>query len=68
MWHVKPFDTRGQIVDFVLRWSDKTEISGRFTDWLDIAASMFYDFLRRKPYCDPPRWKLESASASLSWH
>src|SRR5258707_3489388 len=39
-----PHDTRDQIVDFVRRWSEKTEIgAGRFIVWLDIAASKFYD-------------------------
>jgi len=29
-------------VDFVRRWSEKTEISaGRFIEWLDITASKF---------------------------
>ena len=31
-------------MDFVRRWSEKTEISaGRFIEWLDISASKFYD-------------------------
>jgi len=35
-------------VDFVRRWSEKTEISaGRFIEWLDIAASKFYDWRER---------------------
>jgi hypothetical protein len=39
-----PHDTRDQIVDFVRRWSEKTEIgAGRFIGWLDITASKFYD-------------------------
>jgi len=30
-------------VDFVRRWSEKTEIgAGRFIQWLDITASKFY--------------------------
>ena len=41
-------DTRDQIVDFVRRWSEKTEIgAGRFIVWLDIAASKFYDWRER---------------------
>ena len=37
-----PHDTRDQIVDFVRRWSEKTEIgAGRFIGWLDITASKF---------------------------
>jgi hypothetical protein len=43
-----PHDTRDQIVDFVRRWSEKTEIgAGRFIGWLDIAASKFYDWRER---------------------
>src|SRR3954453_18776662 len=43
-----PHDTRDQIVDFVRRWSDKTEIgAGRFIRWLDVAASKFYDWRER---------------------
>jgi hypothetical protein len=35
-------------VDFVRRWSEKTEISaGRFILWLDITASKFYDWRER---------------------
>ena len=41
-------DTRDQIVDFVRRWSQKTEIgAGRFIEWLDITASKFYDWRER---------------------
>jgi hypothetical protein len=37
-----------QIVDFVRRWSEKTEIgAGRFIEWLDITASKFYDWRER---------------------
>ena len=39
---------RDQIVDFVRRWSEKTEIgTGRFIGWLDITASKFYDWRER---------------------
>ena len=39
---------RDQIVDFVRRWSDKTEIhAGRFIQWLGIAPSKFYSWRRR---------------------
>ena len=35
-------------MDFVRRWSEKTEIgAGRFIRWLDIAASKFYDWRER---------------------
>src|SRR6516164_3085848 len=43
-----PHDTRNEIVDFVRRWSEKTEISaGRFIRWLDITASKFYGWRER---------------------
>ena len=43
-----PHDVRDQIVDFVRRWSEKTEIgAGRFIVWLDITASKFYDWRER---------------------
>ena len=35
-------------MDFVRRWSGKTEISaGRFIEWLDITVSKFYDWRER---------------------
>jgi putative transposase len=35
-------------VDFVRRWSEKTEIgAGRFIVWLDITASKFYGWRER---------------------
>src|SRR5581483_11169330 len=41
-------DTRDQIVDFVRRWSEKTEIgAGRFIEWLAITGSKFYDWRER---------------------
>jgi len=41
-------DVRDQVVDFVRRWSEKTEISvGRFPQWLGIGASKFYDWRQR---------------------
>src|SRR6266478_4795142 len=43
-----PHDTRDQIVDFVRRSSEKTEIgAGRFIGWLDITASKFYGWRGR---------------------
>jgi hypothetical protein len=43
-----PHDTQDQIVDFVRRWSEKTEIgAGRFIGWLDITASKFYYWRER---------------------
>ena len=42
---------RDQIVDFVRRWSEKTEIGvGRFIPWLGITASKFYDWRQRYGY------------------
>jgi hypothetical protein len=41
-------DVRDQVVDFVRRWSEKTEISvGRFPQRLGIGASKFYDWRER---------------------
>ena len=43
-----PHDVRDQIVDFVRRWSEKTEMgAGRFLGWLDIRGSKFYDWRER---------------------
>ena len=43
-----PHDVRDEVVDFVRRWSEKTEISvGRFPQWLGIGASKFYDWRQR---------------------
>jgi len=39
---------RDQVVDFVRRWSEKTEIRmGRFIPWLGVTASKFYDWRQR---------------------
>ena len=43
-----PHDVRDQVVDFVRRWSEKTEIgAGRFIHWLGVQASKFYDWRER---------------------
>jgi putative transposase len=43
-----PHDVRDQVVDFVRRWSEKTEIGvGRFPPWLGVTASKFYDWRQR---------------------
>jgi putative transposase len=43
-----PHDVRDEVVDFVRRWSEKTEIGiGRFIGWLHIGASKFYDWRQR---------------------
>jgi putative transposase len=39
---------RDQIVDFVQRWSEASEISaGRFVNWLGVSSSKFYDWRER---------------------
>lgn len=44
-----PHEVRDQIVDFVRRWSEETEIGAtRFIEWLAVAASKFYS--RRERY------------------
>ena len=43
-----PHDVRDEVVDFVWRWSEKTEVRvGRFVSWLGIGASKFYEWQRR---------------------
>jgi hypothetical protein len=43
-----PHDVRDPVVDFVRRWSEKTEIGvGRFPPWLGVSASKFYDWRQR---------------------
>jgi len=43
-----PPDTRDAVVDFVNRWSEKTEIlRGQFIPWLGVSASKFYGWSRR---------------------
>jgi putative transposase len=43
-----PHDVRDEVVDFVRRWSEKTEIGvGRFIHWLGVTASKFYDWRQR---------------------
>jgi len=43
-----PHDLRDQVVDYVRRWSAKTEIgAGRFIHWLGVAASKFYNWQKR---------------------
>jgi putative transposase len=46
MW--VPPDTRDTVIDFVNRWSKKTEIVvGRFIPWLGVSASKFYSWSTR---------------------
>jgi putative transposase len=43
-----PHDVRDEVVDFVRRWSEKSEISvGRFITWLGIRTSKFYNWRQR---------------------
>jgi putative transposase len=43
-----PHDVRDEVVDFMNRWSDRTEIAlVRMTDWLGLRSSKFYDWRRR---------------------
>jgi putative transposase len=43
-----PHDVRDQVVDFVRRWSEKTEIRvGRFIAGLGVTASKFYAWRQR---------------------
>ena len=43
-----PHDIRDEVVDFVRRWSDQTELgAGRFVGWLGITASKFYSWRKR---------------------
>jgi putative transposase len=43
-----PHDTRDELVDFVVRWSEKTEIALRLLVlWLGISLSKFYDWRKR---------------------
>jgi len=40
-----PHDIRDQVVDFVQRWTEATEIStAQFIRWIGVAASKFYDW------------------------
>jgi putative transposase len=43
-----PHDVRDQVVDFVRRWMEKTELGvGRFIHWLEVPPSKFYDWRER---------------------
>ena len=43
-----PHDVRDQIVDFVRRWSEASEIgAGQFVGWLGVSSSKFYDWRER---------------------
>ena len=41
-------DTRDEIVDYVRKWSDRTELtSGKLVRWIGIGSSKFYDWKKR---------------------
>ncbi len=43
-----PHDTRDEVVDYVRRWNERTEIPARtFIGWLGITSSKFHDWRRR---------------------
>jgi len=43
-----PHDVQDELVDFVRRWSEKTEMGvGRFIAWLRIGSSKFYQWQQR---------------------
>jgi hypothetical protein len=55
-----PPDVRDQVVDFVRRWSEKSEIGvGRFTACLGVTSSKFYDWRQRYGRVNEHnRWKV----------
>ena len=72
-----PHDTRDSIVDFVRRWSERTEIpTQRFITWLGVAASKFHDWSSRYGLANehnalvPRDWWLEprEKAAILDFH
>ena len=43
-----PHDTRDEVVDYVRRWNERTEIpAGQFIGWLGITSSKFHDWRNR---------------------
>src|SRR5512135_2928613 len=72
-----PHDVRDVIVDYVTRWSERTEIPvQRFVSWLGVAASKFYDWRARYGLANehnalvPRDWWLEDweKKAILDFH
>ena len=43
-----PPDIRDEVVDYVRRWSDRTELSAkRLVQWIGLAMSKYYDWVQR---------------------
>ena len=72
-----PHDVRDAVVDYVARWSERTEIPvQRFVAWLGVAASKFYDWRARYGLANehnalvPRDWWLEDweKKAILDFH
>ena len=72
-----PHDIRDAVVDYVARWSHRTEIPiGRFVAWLGVAASKFYNWRARYGLANehnalvPRDWWLEDweKKAILTFH
>ena len=65
-----PHDVRDQVVDFVRRWSEKTEIGvGRFIPWLGVTASKFCDWRQRYGCVSRDFWlELWEKEAIIEFH
>jgi putative transposase len=51
-----PHDTRDQVIDFVRRWNERTEIATqRLVRWLGVASSKFYDWQSRYGQVNEPK-------------
>ena len=66
-----PHDLRDQIVNFLRRWSEKTEIgTGRFIAWLGVTTNKFYDWRERctgsceKKILDRDGWRCQHCGTS----
>jgi putative transposase len=51
-----PHDPRDQVIDFVRRWNERTEIATqRLVRWLGVASSKFYDWQSRYGQVNEPK-------------